>query len=332
MRSERLVSVIDFHTGGQGMRLLDRGIGPLDGATMAERRADFRARYDDLRTALCTEPRGHREIVMGVRTEPVTPGAAFGLLFMDWTGYQDSCGEGTIGAVTAAVETGLVAAREPETPVLIDTCAGVVETVAHVRDGMVRDVTLSMRESYLALGNQHVKTEEHGEVPVDVAVGAGNVFAIVDAATVGVRATVADVPAAIWAGLALRSAVREQLDLSGVPGGDLSLVDLVEPVSRGRTRNVLVWGAGAIDRAPCGTGTCARLALLHARGELDVAQPLVNSGVLDTEFTGMITAVTATPFGAAVLADVTGTAYVTAMTKMLFHPDDPFRAGYLLPA
>ncbi|HEX9418789.1 MAG TPA: proline racemase family protein, partial [Methylomirabilota bacterium] len=115
MRADRVIGTIDFHTAGIGMRLLTSGLGRLPGNTIAEKRQWFQEHLDDLRTGLCLEPRGHRGLLIAVMTEPVTPAANFGLFFIYPGGYYVSCGEGTIGAATVAVETGLVARTGTET-------------------------------------------------------------------------------------------------------------------------------------------------------------------------------------------------------------------------
>src|SRR5256886_9034961 len=130
MRSDRVLQTIDFHTAGIGMRLLTSGLGPLPGRTIGEKRRWFQEHLDHLRTGLCLEPRGHRGLLIAVMTEPVTPDAHFGLFFMYPGGYYVSCGEGTIGAATVAIETGMVERQGAETPIVIDTEAGGVAGIA----------------------------------------------------------------------------------------------------------------------------------------------------------------------------------------------------------
>src|SRR3990172_7050068 len=180
MRSDRVLGTIDFHTAGIGMRLPARGLGRLPGSTIGEKRRWFQERLDHLRTGLCLEPRGHRGLLIAVMTEPVTPDADFGLFFIYPGGYYVSCGEGTIGAATVAIVTGMVPRQGAETPVVIDTEAGVVDTIARSDGDRVREVTLKWTPSFVALTEQVVEVEGVGEVPLDVAVGAGNVFAIVE--------------------------------------------------------------------------------------------------------------------------------------------------------
>src|SRR6185503_13115270 len=176
MRSDRMLSTIDFHTAGIGMRLLTSGLGRLPGDTIADKRRCFQEHHDDVRTGLCLEPRGHRGLLIAVLTPPVTPEAQFGLFFMYPGGYYVSCGEGTIGAATVAIETGMVQRAGDETPVVIDTEAGVVHTIARADRDRVREVTLRWTPSFVVLTGQSIEVESVGEVPVDIAVGVGNVF------------------------------------------------------------------------------------------------------------------------------------------------------------
>src|SRR5258705_13769719 len=151
MRSERVLATTDFPAAGIGMRLLTSGLGPLPGATIADKRRWFQEHLDHLRTGLCLEPRGHRSLLIAVLTEPVTPGANFGLFFIYPGGYYVSCGEGTIGAATVALETGMVSRRGAGTPVVIDTGAGGVGAVARADADRVREVTLRWTPSFVVL-------------------------------------------------------------------------------------------------------------------------------------------------------------------------------------
>src|SRR2546422_11400528 len=180
MRSDRVISTIDFHAAGIGMRLLTSGLGGLPGSTIGEKRHWFREHHEDLRTALGLEPRGHRSLLIAVMTEPVTPGAHFGLFFMYAGGYYVSCGEATIGAATVALETGMVPREGVETRVVIDTEAGVVETIARSDGDRVREVTLRWTPSFVALVGQVAAADWAGVVPDHIAVGVGIVFSTVD--------------------------------------------------------------------------------------------------------------------------------------------------------
>ena len=335
MRSDRVIGTIDFHTAGIGMRLLTSGLGRLPGSSINEKRRWFLEHHDDLRTGLCLEPRGHRGLLIAVMTEPVTPRALFGLFFIYPGGYYVSCGEGTIGAATMAVETGLVPRTGSETAIVIDTEAGPVETVARSEGDRVRDVTLRWTPSFVALPDQAIEVEGVGEVPVDIAVGVGNVFAVVEAdrLRVAVRRELAKKIAE--RGMAVRHAVNAQLQVE-IPGPGKTSVENVLvhelPDAHGVSRNALVWGPGQVDAAPCGSGTCARLALFHHRGLMGVGSAYVSEGLLGLQFTARIAGLTQVDGRPAILPEITGTAYLTGFSQFHFDPTDPLRGGYLLDA
>jgi len=335
MRSDRVLATTDFHTAGIGMRLLTSGLGRLPGATIADKRRWFQEHLDHLRTGLCLEPRGHRSLLIAVMTEPVTPGAHFGLFFIYPGGYYVSCGEGTIGAATVALETGMVPREGAQTTVVIDTEAGAVETLAHSEGDRVREVTLRWTPSFVALPGQVVEVEGVGEVALDIAVGVGNVFAVVEAPRLGVAVRREQVRRIAQRGMAVREAVNAQLRVE-IPGLGKTSVDSVLvhelPDAQRVSPNALVWGPGQVDAAPCGSGTCARMALFHHRGTMAVGATFVSRGLLGLDFTGRIAGETTIHGRPAILPEVTGTAYLTGFSQFLFDPDDPLRAGFLLDA
>jgi proline racemase len=272
-------------------------------------------------------------MLIAVMTDPITPRADFGLFFMHPGGYYVSCGEATIGAATVAVETGMVSGQGTGPSVVIDTEAGVVETIAHREGDRVGAVTLTWTPAFVAMPQQSVEVEGLGEVPLDIAVGAGNVFAIVEAPHLGLSVRPHFARKIAVSGVALRTAINEQLHVD-VPGIGKTSVDNVIvhelPDADGVSPNALVWGAGQVDAAPCGSGTCARMALLHHRGRLGVGGTLVSEGLLGLRFIGKITGEAQVEGRLAVLPEITGTAYITGLSQFLFDPDDPVRTGFLL--
>ena len=333
MRSDRMLGTIDFHTAGIGMRLVTSGLGRLPGSTIVEKRRWFQENLDDVRTGLCLEPRGHRGLLIAVLTEPVSPGAHFGLLFIYPGGYYVSCGEGTLGAATVAVETGMVPRTGVETRVVIDTEAGVVEATVRSEGDRVREVTLRWTPALVALPAQIVEVDGLGEVPLDIAMGAGNVFAIVEAPRLGVAVRREMAGRIAERGVAVRAAVNEQIHVE-VPGIGKTSVDNVLvhelPDEDGVSPNALVWGPGQVDAAPCGSGTCARMALFHHRGLMSVGSTFASRGLLGLDFTARIIGETVVEGRRAILPEITGTSYLTGFSQFLFDPGDPLRAGYLL--
>ena len=229
----------------------------------------------------------------------------------------------------------MVAQTGSETPVVIDTEAGAVETVARSAGGRVREVTLRWTPSFVVLPAQTVEVEGVGEVPLDISVGVGNVFAIVEASRVGVSIKRELAKRIAQRGMAVRDAVNAQLQVT-VPGLGKTSVDNVLvhelPDGAGVSPNALVWGPGQVDAAPCGSGTCARMALFHHRGLMRVGSTFTSRGLLGLDFAGRIAGETEVEGRRAILPEITGTAYLTGFSQILFDPEDPMRAGYLLEA
>jgi proline racemase len=335
MRADRVFNTVDFHTGGIGMRLVTSGIGRLPGPSLADQRRHFQEHLDWIRTALCLPPRGHPGLLIAVMTPALSPGAVFGLLFMYPGGYYVSCGEATIGAATIALETGLVPRAGFETPVVIDTEVGPVETVVHADAERVRRVTLRFAPSYVAMTDQTVEVEGAGEVPVDISVGAGNLFALVEARRLGLAVRPEFTRRIAQQGMAVRAAVNGQLRvdvpvLGKVPVENVIIHEL--PGADDVSPNALVWGPGQVDAAPCGSGTCARMALLHHRGRMAVGQTLVSKGLSGLSFTARIAGETSVESRRAILPEVTGSAHITGLGQILLDPEDPVRQGFLLEA
>ena len=329
----RPITTIDVHTAGIGMRLVTDGLPPLPGATIAEKRRHFETHHDHLRTALCLEPRGHRGMLMAMLVAPVTPGAAFGLIFIYPGGYYVSCGEATIGSATVAVATGLVPRAGAETSVVIDTEAGPVETTVHAEGERVRAVTVRFSPAFVLMPSESVKVKDIGAVPLSIAVGAGNVFAIVEAQTLGLAVTRDQAGEIVRRGMATRAAVNEQLRVELPGAGATPVENLIvhEPQdARGVSRNALVWGPGQIDAAPCGSGTCARMALLHGRGRLAVGGTMISEGLSGLSFTGRVAGETDVAGRRAIRPEVTGSAWITGRSEFTIDPDDPLRDGFLL--
>ncbi len=333
MRAARYLAAVDSHTEGMPTRVVTGGVGPIPGATMLERKLHFEAEMDDLRLLLMREPRGHAAMSGAILQPPTRADADWGVLFIEVSGCLPMCGHGTIGVATVLVETGMVAVTEPETVVRLDTPAGLVRVRVAVRDGRATSVTLRNVPAFLAQRDREVDVPGLGRVAYDVAFG-GNFYAITDAAAVGLDVDPARSGELIDAGLAVMAAVNaaerpvhpEDARIDGChhvvfhapgrDGADARAATSIHP--------------GWLDRSPCGTGTSARLAQLHARGELALGAPFVNESVIGTRFTGRLVEETTVGGLAAVVPEITGRAWVTAMGQYLLDADDPFPVGFSL--
>ena len=333
MRAARVFAAVDSHTEGMPTRVVTGGVAPIPGASMAERRDHFGAHMDELRQLLMREPRGHGAMSGAILQPATRPDADWGVLFIEVSGLLPMCGHGTIGVATVLVETGMVAVREPETVVRLDTPAGVVEARVAVVDGRARSVTLRNVPSWLHARDREVDVPGLGPVRYDMAFG-GNFYALLPAATVGLEVDPSRSDALIEAGMAIMAAVDEA-DRPVHPEDERSAgykhVVLHEPGSDGAdARAATAIHPGWLDRSPCGTGTSARLAQLHARGELATGEPFVNESVIGTRFTGRVVEETTVAGRPAIVPEITGRAWITAMGQYLLDAEDPFPAGFAL--
>jgi proline racemase len=334
MRSQLVIHAVDTHTEGMPTRVVTGGIGVLPGATMAERRSLFMRDRDDLRTLLMYEPRGHAAMSGAILQPPTRPDADYGVLFIEVSGCLPMCGHGTIGVATALVETGAVAVVEPVTMIRLETPAGLVLAAVAVEDGRAREVTIRNVDSFLLASDVTVDAgAEIGEVSFDMAYG-GNFYAIMPADALGLDVAPRMAPELIRRGLVVMDAINKQappvhpLDPSI---NDCRHVLLAAPGRDGAyARNAVVVHPGWVDRSPCGTGTSARMAQLHARGELALDQSFVNESVLGTRFTGRLVGTSTVGDLPAVVPTVSGRAWVTGIAQYLLDPEDPFPAGFLL--
>jgi proline racemase len=333
MRAKRVLHAVDSHTEGMPTRVIVGGVGVVPGSTMAERRVHFMQHMDDLRTLLMYEPRGHAAMSGAILQPPTRPDADWGVLYIEVTGCLPMCGHGTMGVATVLVETGMVEVIEPVTTIRLDTPAGLVTAEVTVEDGEARAVTLRNVDSFVLGLDRAVEVPGMGAVAYDMAFG-GNFYAIVRSTDLGVefdRANAADI---IAAGMRVMAAVNEA-DTPVHPADStiqgLRHVQVLAPDSTAsHSRHAMVISPGWLDRSPCGTGTSARLAQLHARGEIECDDELVNESLIGTYFVGRIAATTEVAGRPAVVPLITGRAWITAMGQYMLSDDDPFPAGFLL--
>ncbi|MEU8201400.1 proline racemase family protein [Streptosporangium sp. NPDC049046] len=333
MRTKRIFHAVDSHTEGMPTRVITGGVGVIPGSTMAERREHFLAEMDHVRTLLMYEPRGHSAMSGAILQPPTRPDADFGVLYIEVSGCLPMCGHGTIGVATVLVETGMVEVAEPVTVIRLDTPAGLVVAEVRVEDGAATEVTITNVPSFSAGLDRAVKVPGLGEVVYDLAYG-GNYYAILPIESVGLPFDRAHKQRILDAGLAIMEAINERdepvhpLD-PGIRG--CHHVQFVAPGSdAGHSRHAMAIHPGWFDRSPCGTGTSARMAQLHARGELPLETGFVNESFIGTRFVGRLVARTEVGGLPAVVPTITGRAWVTGTAQYFLDPRDPFPGGFLL--
>jgi proline racemase len=314
-------------------RVVTGGVGPIPGDSMLERKLHFERHMDGMRLMLMREPRGHGAMSGAILQPPLLEEADWGVVFIEVSGCLPMCGHGTIGVATVLVETGMVDVTEPETVVRLDTPAGLVEARVAVEDGRARSVALRNVPSFLLARDGTI--ELAGQVlSYDMAFG-GNFYAILPAEAAGLEVDPARAGELVERGLEVMAAVNAA-DRPEHPAdpriSGCKHVIFTAPGEDGphSQRSATSIHPGWLDRSPCGTGTSAKLAALHARGELGVGEEFVNRSVIGTRFGGRIVEETEVGGLPAVVPEISGRAWITGMGEYVLDPDDPFPEGFAL--
>ncbi|MFG1946650.1 proline racemase family protein [Nonomuraea sp. NPDC048826] len=333
MRTRRVFHAVDSHTEGMPTRVITGGVGTVPGATMAERRIHFRDHLDHIRKLLMNEPRGHAAMSGAILQPPTRPDADWGVLFIEVSGLLPMCGHGTIGVATVLVETGMVEVTEPVTTVRLEVPAGLVVVDVAVEDGMAMSVTLRNVPSYADRLDAAVTVPGYGEIRYDLAYG-GNFYAVVDLDAYGLPFDRKAGNEILAAGLATMEAINAA-DEPVHPEDDrirgCHHVYFAAPGSDAHhSRHAMAIHPGWFDRSPCGTGTSARMAQLHARGELPIGRDFVNESFIGTRFVGRLLEDTTVGGRPAVVPSITGRAWITGTAQYFLDPRDPFPEGFEL--
>lgn len=352
------IETIDAHTAGEPLRLIRNGFPATEGRTILERREFVRDNYDHLRRALMLEPRGHADMYGALLTPPEHPGSHAGVLFMHNEGFSTMCGHGIIAVTTIAIERGLIDVpvnADGTARLVLDSPAGPIEAIAQVAPdsnpagdvgpGFSRARVQSVRfrnvPSFvlhpalsIPAGTRHVR--------VDVAFG-GAFYAIVDSEAVGVPILPARLPDLRKAGMEIKHAVEKAVtvehplepQLRGIYGTIFTGAPSDESAD---LRNVTIFADAEVDRSPCGTGTAAVMAVLHAMGILvERDQVFTHESIVGSRFRGRVvgttTLSTATAGGepiAAIIPEIEGDAHITGEHTFIIDERDPFREGFRL--
>jgi proline racemase/trans-L-3-hydroxyproline dehydratase len=307
---------------------------PLRGDTLLERRDHFRDEFDELRQALLWEPRGHRDMFGAVLTAP-THCADVAAIFMDAGGYLNMCIHGSMGVLTAALELGLVLPRGPLSEYTLETPAGIVPVRAKFREGRAEEITVRNVASFLWAADTPLKMPRLGTIKVDVAY-AGNWFVLVAEREAGIDLIRTPLRRVIEIGRRILEQARRQIVVDpslALPPHRIDLVEIYADVNKPhvgkRHRSIVIFGNGQYDRSPCGTGTCARMAALYARGELKLNEAFLSESVNGSVFTGRIRTESQIGDQRAVLPEVTGSAWVTGFTRVVLDARDSLGKGFL---
>lgn len=346
MRIDRLITAVDAHAAGEHGRVITGGVGDVPGASMYEKMVYLREHCDDLRLLMLREPRGYPAANCNLLLPPSHPDAHAGFVVMEQVEYPSMSGSNLMCVATVLIETGIVPAQEPITEIRLDTPAGLVTVWADVHEGQVVGVTFRNVPAFAVYLDAEVDVPELGPVVVDVAWG-GMFYVIADAESLGVALRPDNARQIAQVGEMIKLAAREQLEVAYPDRPDLQGITIAQlsgrPAAPGATRrNAVVVSTGeetasspgavfgVLDRSPCGTGTCAKMATLHARGQLGLDEEFRHESVLGTEFVGKIVEETTVGRYPAVVPTITGRAWITALSQYVVTSGDPFPRGFTM--
>ena len=326
------IQTIDMHTCGEPLRVILSGFPQTIGNTILERRKYVKDNFDNLRTSLMFEPRGHADMY-GCLLTPPNSDSDFGIIFLHNEGYSTMCGHATIAITKLAVEMGWVEKKEPETKIKIDAPCGTLTAFAQLDNGQVKSVSFDNVPSFVVDLDQKVDVEELGSIRYDLAYG-GAFYAFVDADDLGISLDPSNTQQLIKVGMNIKRAVATTRNVTHPFEHDLSFlygtIFTGKPHGSADSRNVCIFAEGELDRSPTGSGVSARMAIHYARGELKIGQSMVIESILDTTFVGSVKEALSYGGMDAVIPNVSGTAHITGQHQFLIDPNDPQKNGFIL--
>ncbi len=346
MQVSNVIHAVDLHACGEHGRVITGGVADVPGNSMFEKMCYLRDHNDELRLRMLREPRGFPAANCNLILPPTIDEADAGYIIMEQVEYPPMSGTNTICVVTALIETGMVESAEPITKLKLESPAGLIEVTAEVENNKVKSVTFLNVPSFAVHLDQPIEVPELGTVVVDVAWG-GMFYVIAEAEPLGLRLEPGSAGEVARVCEMIKAAAKEQLrcvhpenpEISGVTIGVISgapqhpdaTLKNAAVVSTGELdwERRETWTA-ALDRSPCGTGTCAKMATLHAKGKLGLNENFNHEGILGTIFTGRLVAETKVGPYQAVVPTITGQAWITSFSQYVVDPTDPFPDGFII--
>lgn len=329
------LSVTDMHTGGEPLRIVTSGYPAIPRGTILEKRAYVRDNLDHLRKILMFEPRGHADMYGALLVEPDLPGADLAVLFMHNQGYSTMCGHAIIALGRHAVDQGLVQHNGELAIVHIECPCGMVRADVSIREGKATDVVFESVPSFLFARDQVLSLGQWGKIKFDIAYG-GAFYTLTDAGQFGLAFGRDPVAAFVDAADALTRAAQSAIPLNHPDADELAylygtiLTDGNDAFSSEPTRNTCVFADRQLDRSPTGSGVTARLAAMHAKGQINMGQERRFESITGSRFCGSVATLTTVGPHAAIKARVSGRAFYTGQSTFMVENDDPLAMGFLL--
>jgi trans-L-3-hydroxyproline dehydratase len=335
MRSTKVVHIVTCHAAGEVGDVIVGGVGPPPGDTIWDQ-SRFIATDETLRNFVLNEPRGGVFRHVNLLVPPKDPRAQMGWIIMEPADTPPMSGSNSICVATVLLETGIVPMQEPETRMILEPPAGLVEVTASCRDGKAERISVRNVASFADRLDETLEVPGLGSLTVDTAYG-GDSFVIVDAHALGFSIRPDEARDLAELGMRITSAANEQIGFSHPEnaGWDhISFCQFAAPVRREAGvltgPNAVAIRPGKIDRSPTGTGCSARMAVLHARGQLSVGETFVGRSIIGSQFECRIDGEVTVGGRPGIIPIVSGSAWITGVSQLMLDPTDPYPSGYRL--
>ena len=330
MRWDRSLQTVDVHCCGEIGRVITGGVLNMPGKTMADKLRHINDTDDRLRKFLCSEPRSGPAGSFCLLLPPTVPEADVGMIVLQPDKAHAMSGSNAMCTVTAVLETGMLEMIEPATIVTLDTAAGPVRAKAECKNGKVQRVSLDMPAAFVVNRDAVIDTPQWGGIKYDLCFG-GVFYALVDADRIGLRISPENARELATSGVELRELIAESTHVkhpieSSLDG--LAYVMFTSADTDGSVRTCTTLRPCRVDRSPCGTGSNANIAALHASGRIKPGDRIISRSIIGSEFaTEFVKETTVGPF-AATQSTVSGQSWIYAMTQIGLDPTDPFPSGF----
>jgi proline racemase len=331
-----MINVVGVHAEGELNEVITGGVLDVPGKTMFEKMRWLETKGDDLRQFLLHEPRGKVTQCVNLVLPATREDADIGFVIMESEYYVPMSGTNTICTVTALLETGMIPMKEPITEITLDAPGGLVCVSAACRASKCESVTFNNVPSFVFALERKIEIEGLGTVTCDVAYG-GMIYALADAHKLGFQIEPSEARDLVEIGEKIKRAAAEQVPTTHPENPEIHTINqllwagpLGEADGQKTARNAVIVSPGRIDRSPCGTGTSARLATMHARGQIKVGEKLTHESIIGTKFTGEVTSLARIGSVAGVNCAITGRGWITAFHQYVLDPSDPLPTGYRL--
>ena len=319
------LETIDTHTMGEATRIVVNGFPDIVGETMMEKKEYVKENYDHLRKLLMNEPRGHKDMFGSILTEPCNEKCDIGIIFMDSGSYLNMCGHGTIGTVTMCLTKGIIHKKEL---ISVDTPSGIIECRAYFKGDQVESIEFTNVPAFILHKGLSIKLNDIGDVSVDIAFG-GSFFGIINSSDIGVNIDLSDKQRILELATEARDYINEHIHIEHPTIPNIRTVDLIEitnKISDNHYKNVVVFGDGQIDRSPCGTGTCAKMAAL----ELEPGASIIQESIIGSTFEGKVLGKTKIAEIDAIIPAIKGSAWITGEHRFILQEADIYAEGFAI--